>query len=150
MKIIISIFFLLIIKMSGLAQTNPQKIASRFFIDLKENQINNLDLVKRDFSFRESLTPKEKEEVIFPFLIDHLNLFRQKLVEDCSSLAIIKHDDELDIIIVYKLRYSNLDNVYYAICDNSIVTAILVHDNKILSISTYSKSINGTKSFIIF
>ena len=150
MKIISAVTFLIIAMSNNSFQTNPEEIISGFVTELKENQISNMDLLNKYYFFRKSITQTDKKGIIFPILNSQLDLLRQKLNEDCSKLEIIKHDDQYDIVKLYKLKYSNFNKVYYITCNDSIATPVLVYRNKILSFSIYSKTKNGTKGFIIF
>ncbi len=151
MKIISIIILVSLTMANNCVQTNSKKEIISFINDLQENKMSIQILVENYFIFREEITLKEKQEVILPMLKIQLDLLREKLNQDCSKFEIIKHDNNSDIVKSYKLKHSNLSNVYYIMCEGAILTPILVNnDNKILSVTTHSKTKEGTRGFMIY
>jgi len=140
----------MLIGMNLFAQPNSIDIIEKFIDDVKDNQVSDLDLIKKHFVFQKIETDSDIENIVSPILTPKLAFIRQKLNKDCSELIIMKHDEYSDMIKSFKLKSENFANVYYIICDSTIIAPILVKGSKILSISAYSKSEGGTKSFVLF
>lgn len=133
------------------AQSKPEVIIESFIHDLKSGTVSNKELIRKYFSF-EGLNKNEREEMINPILSKQLDLIKQKIIEDCSTVKVIAHDLNSDFVKSHKLETDNLkeSSIFYVTCGDEIITPFLIEGTKFLSISVYSKTENGNKKFVVY
>lgn len=134
------------------AQNKTKAIVDNFVNDLRTNHLTSPELIDKYFTFSETLGEDKKKETVIPILTTQFSLIRDKLNSECTEFEIVDYTNHSDIIKSLKLKEGKYDitNIYYIICNNSIVIPVLTDGTKLLSIMTYSKTENGTKTFIVF
>ncbi len=152
MKNVSILIILMLLNHVACTQNNSVKVIESFINDLKANQINNTDLIAQYFKFNENIVATQKQEAVLPIVTKQLDMIRERVSKDCSKIEVINHYQNSELTKSFKLKTEkfNSENIYYIICDGITVTPVLIEGSKILSVSTYSKTENGTKNFVIF
>lgn len=150
MKKIILVFLFLCLNGLVYSQTNMDSVIQSFVADLKGDTVSTISLIDKHFHFKHVTSQSEKERHAYPVISQQLELIRAKLRLDCPDFVIIGHDPTVPSVKAYQLDTDEYKFVYYLVCGDSIVTPLLLHERRILSISTYSKTKKGRKHFIIY
>ncbi|MCB0496020.1 MAG: hypothetical protein KDC79_07775 [Cyclobacteriaceae bacterium] len=152
MKYILIFFLNIYLVASTFTQTNPEKTTITSFVsDLKVQVLSNEELIKKYFLINDKSTSDEKRNSAVSLLSAQFELLRQKLNNDCHQLEIISYDASLGIVKTYNLTYdADKGSAFFILCDDVIMTPVLIDNNKIVSITTYAKTGEGLKKFVIF
>ncbi len=94
---------------------------------------DNFDIKK----IKRFINVKEHDEKFYQLLELNIKEIHTKLRDKSMNFSIEKHNDDL-IIKEYNLIHDNYDKVYYIICDNTVVTPIVLDegDQKIIAFFT--------------
>ncbi|GCC50949.1 hypothetical protein SanaruYs_11680 [Chryseotalea sanaruensis] len=146
MKIIQKIFIIMLLGNIACSFNNKEQVIEKFITDLKNNDISNVSLITKYYENQD----KSQNEILH--LLSHqIDLLRTKLLNDCPMLSIQRHDGNSDLVKSFKLKTEgyDVDNIFYIICNDVIITPVLLEAEKIKSISTYSKTETGSRIFVI-
>ena len=138
------IFLLLFPVGIGFCQsTGDSKLVAEFFEIIVEKDSSDVEALLPYLDYRGVTIEKSRDEMI------DIITFYAHLVHDSFNItngeySIVRHDSvDQKLLERYILQYDNLENVYYVVRDNDIVTPIIVENGKIVSF--FTGLIQGTK-----
>lgn|SRR5690606_10960166 len=127
------IILVILICSSACAQEKSKEQLITSFINeiIIKNNVDYNDWIK----YIEIVETKNQEEkdAIASILIEKIKELNHALSENNNQFQIVSHNNLDKIDLVSNLKYENLSNVYYIICNKSIVAPIVIENNKIVS-----------------
>ena len=130
---------------------NDQELIQSFINGISSNPDASLEELRKKGIFASSINPEagvqQESESLFSLLAQSI----KEEIDECNSL-----DDRVEILTLEESkRLQNVDEdlevpdegkVYILFCGNSVITRMLIMDNKIAAVSTINK---GGKQFFV-
>lgn len=138
MKLLIGLIFLSNAVMGTCSAQEDVDIAKELFSIIVENDSSNIEGLLKLVVISDSLLNANDGEII-DVIKFYSFLFSEELRETCDNTYDIYHHDEIDqaLLSKYKLKYADLDKVYYLVCGGDIFTYIIIDKGKVISFFPY-------------
>jgi len=97
-------------------------------------------------SFDENVkNDKKKKETLYELVSVYGSEIKDRLTKCNKNFELLSYDETSDRSLKTKLEYNNYEKVYNLICDEKILTSIILDNNKIISFfPAFAKKQNNT------
>ena len=137
MKYLTVVTLLFVANLSSCQSVNNLKTVEDFFEILVKSDSTDIQGLLELMTIKDSLLEVNNGEIIE--MIKFTSYALNQWLKQCDMKYSVHHHNQIDKLLFneYKLKYDNFDNVYYVVCNNSILTSVIIEDEKIISFFPY-------------
>ena len=132
------VLLLILASIIGYCQKADQLESAQFFFTiLAKGDTSNIEELLEYTTISDSLLNANDGEIIK--IIKYSSLYAHETLKHCNMQFSIQHSNYIDekLLSRFDLEYADKNNVYFVICDDRIMTALIFAEKKIISFFSY-------------
>ena len=137
MKYLIVVTLLFVANLSSCQSVNNLKTVEDFFEIIVKSDSTDIQGLLELMTIKDSLLEAAGNDKLIEVVKAYEYLYSQSL-KNCDMQYNVYQHNQIDenLQTRYNLQYDNYENVYYVVCNNIILTSVIINEGKIVSFFT--------------